>query len=321
MPLRDISDEKQLGAETLQIEKLTIDRILCPVDFSEFSRRALQYAISLARHFRARLFVQHTAEIPQGLLMAGAEPTAIQEWSAQLPRFEKDIQHVLAETGIQPSEARVVVNEGPILDRILETVSTQHIDLLVMGTHGHRGFSRLVLGSVAEATIHQAPCPVLVISRSERGFAFPDQPDKVQLKTILLATDFSAHSDRALLYALQWACEWAAKVVLIHAVPATSMVDLFPEYNPYFERQAASAWEKLRHLVPSMVEQWCEVSYDVRHGNPKDEILKLAEERSADLIVVGARGAGITAAPWGSVSSGIVREGRFPVLVVREMHS
>lgn len=317
----DISEEKQSGAATAQIEKLTIDRILCPVDFSEFSRRALQYAISLARHFRAQLFVQHTAEIPQGLLMAGAEPSVIQEWSAQLPRFKRDIQQVLADTGIEPSEARVVVNEGPILDRILETVSTQHIDLLVMGTHGHRGFSRLVLGSVAEATIHQAPCPVLVVSRTEPGFAFPDQPDKVQLKTILLATDFSAHSDRALLYALQWACEWAAKVVVVHAVPVTSMVDLFPEYNPYFERQAASAWEKLRHLVPSTVEQWCEVSYDVRHGNPKDEILKAAEERNADLIVLGARGAGITAAPWGSVSSGIVREGRLPVLVVREMPS
>ncbi len=320
MVLKNISEQRQSETETIAVEHLSIDRILCPLDFSEFSRRALRYAISLTRHFGAQLYIQHTAEIPQSLLMTGAEPSAIQEWRGQLPRIEQDVRQVLEDSGVEPSEARIVVNEGPVLDRILETISSHHIDLLVMGTHGHQGFRRFVLGSVAEATIHQAPCPVLVVSRPQREFAFPEAADKVQLGTILLATDFSAYSDRALIYALRWACEWAAKVVLFHAVPDTSRVDLFPEYNPYFEKQAANAWQKIRHLVPEMMEPWCEVSYEVRHGSPKDEILRLAEERSADLIILGARGSGLTASPWGSVSSAIVRAGRFPVLVVRELH-
>ncbi len=85
------------------------------------------------------------------------------------------------------------------------------------------------------------------------------------------------------------------------------MVDLFPEYNHYFERQVSSAWQRFRHLVPDSVERWCEVNYEVRHGNAKEEILKVAEEKNADLIIIGARGAGMSVGPWGSVSSAVVR--------------
>ena len=169
----------------------------------------------------------------------------------------------------------------------------------------------------------------------------------VSLRNILLATDFSHHSDRALTYALKWGWEWNAKVVLFHAVeePAKAMqglTDLFPEYNPYFERQVANAWERIQRLVPKAARERREVVYEIRHGNPKDEILRVAEEKHADLIITGARGmersavswgsAGAAARnpaaeqalhksfhPWGSVSSAVVRDGRFPVLVVREL--
>jgi nucleotide-binding universal stress UspA family protein len=61
------------------------------------------------------------------------------------------------------------------------------------------------------------------------------------------------------------------------------------------------------------------VVYEIRHGNPKEEILKVAQEKDADLIMTGARGAGNSGTPWGSVSSVVVRDGRYPVMVVREL--
>jgi nucleotide-binding universal stress UspA family protein len=61
------------------------------------------------------------------------------------------------------------------------------------------------------------------------------------------------------------------------------------------------------------------VVYEIRHGNPKEEILKVAQEKDADLIMTGARGAGNSGAFWGSVSSAVVRDGRYPVVVVREL--
>jgi nucleotide-binding universal stress UspA family protein len=193
-----------------------------------------------------------------------------------------------------------------------------------MGTHGHKGFSRLVLGSVTEGLIHQSVCPVLVVSRPKEDIAPLEQG--VRIRTILLATDFSHHSDRALTYALKWGWEWNAKVVLFHAVeePAKAMqglTDLFPEYNPYFERQVARAWERIQRLVPKTAPERREVVYEIRHGNAREEILRVAEEKHADLIITGARGTGQSGAPWGSVSSAVVRDGRFPVLVVRELTS
>jgi nucleotide-binding universal stress UspA family protein len=238
----------------------------------------------------------------------------------QLQAAREEIRRMLISTGIDTSEATVLLNEGFVPERILATILKERIDLLVMGTHGHRGFNRLVLGSVAENIIHQAVCPVLVVNRPQQNFVDPDQGER--LRTILLATDFSCHSDRALAHALKWGCEWGSKVVLFHAVEEAAtdmrgMVDLFPEYNPYFEQQVAGAWEKIADLVPEAVRQWCQVVYEVRQGNPKNEILRVAEEQDADLIITGARGAGRTGTPWGSVSSMVVRDGRFPVLVVR----
>jgi len=335
------------GHDPTLLENLQIRTILCPVDFSDFSSRAFRYAVSLARHFGSRLFLQHTTQVPVNLLL-GLGPDGVQgSIQSQLQTARKETRRMLIQAGVDSSEVTILLNEGYAPDRILETIARERIDLLVMGTHGHKGFSRLVLGSVTEGMIHQAVCPVLVVSRPEGDL--PDPEQDVRIRTILLATDFSHHSDRALTYALKWGWEWNSKVVLFHAVeePAPAMqglVDLFPEYNPYFERQVARAWERIRVLVPPSVRERRQVVYEVRHGNPREEILRVAEEKHADLIVTGARGMERSAAPWGStgwpagrtteateaalhksfhpwgsVSSAVVRDGRLPVLVVREL--
>jgi universal stress protein A len=305
------------------VEELEIKRILCPMDFSEFSRRAFRYAVSLARHFGSRLLIQHTAQPATYTLLEGVGPAvADADVQTQIQRGREEIRQLLIETGVDFSEVTILLNEGDVADRILETVARERIDLVVMGTHGHKGFSRLAVGSVTERLIHLAVCPVLVVSQPQKDFVDINRDER--LKTIVLATDFSRPSDRALAYALKWAYEWRAKVVLFHAVerqaPAMKgLVDLFPEYNPYFERQVASAWERVPGLVPEKVQSRCEVVYEIRHGNPKEEILKVAQEKDADLIITGARGAGNSGAPWGSVSSAVVRDGRYPVVVVREL--
>jgi nucleotide-binding universal stress UspA family protein len=305
------------------VEELEIKRILCPMDFSGFSRRAFRYAVSLARHFGARLLVQHTAQPATYTLLEGVGPAITDaDIQGQIQRAREEIRRLLISTGVDSSEVTILLNEGDAADRILETIARERVDLVVMGTHGHKGFSRLSVGSVTEQLIHLAACPVLVVSHPEKDFVDIDRDER--LKTIVLATDFSKPSDRALSYALKWAYEWRAKVVLFHSVereaPAMKgLVDLFPEYNPYFERQVASAWEKIPGLVPEEVKSRCKVVYEIRHGNPKEEILKVAQEKDADLVMTGARGAGNSGALWGSVSSAVVRDGRYPVVVVREL--
>lgn len=306
--------------------RLDIQTILCPVDFSEFSFRALTCAACIGRHFQSRLFVQHTIHLPPKAHLGEIEEVVTRELlQSELHRAGMQAAQASGLHSSELPEIHLLLNGGDIGGQILESIEKHNVDLLVMGTHGHKGFNRLMLGSVTERMVHEARCPVLVVSRPERGFVAPAEAEPVRLKTILLATDFSPNSDRALAYALKWAWEWSAKLILFHAVeevpPNThGRVDLFPEYNPYFDSQIAEAWETIQKQVPADADKRCEISYEVRHGNGKEEILQVAGEKRADVIVMGSKGLGMTAAAWGSTISGVVRDGRFPVLAVRHLH-
>jgi nucleotide-binding universal stress UspA family protein len=144
------------------------------------------------------------------------------------------------------------------------------------------------------------------------------------MKTILAATDFSPDSARALTHALRWASEWNGKVVLFHAVETPpprmhGMIDLLPEFNPYFDKEVAEAWERIHQVIPEAARNRCELTYEVRQGNPREQILQYAQEMRPDLIVMGSRGSGRSSVVWGSTISGIVRDGRFPVLSLRHL--
>ena len=177
----------------------------------------------MARHFGSHLVIQHTAGTVEKNIQTQLQQT-------QLQRSREEIRRLLISAGGDSSEVTILVNEGKVTDRIVETIARERIDLVVMGTHGREDFNRRV-GSVTERLIHLAVCPVLVVSRIQNEVSDVDFPER--LKTIVLATDFSKQSDRALAYALKWGCEWGAKVVLFHAVKRKAsgtqgLVDLVP---------------------------------------------------------------------------------------------
>src|SRR5690348_7501262 len=199
---------------------LKIERILCPMDFSEFSARSYAYAHSLADHFEATLFLEH---VVQPLSMAYpfyAFPDTLGQVYAKLFQdAEKHLKEVVqnyAWNGIQPELA---VREGFPTDAILTFAQTQAVDLIVMGTHGRRGFDRIAMGSVTEQVLRKARCPVLVIRKPAHDFVDPARkPEPVRLKKILFCTDFSEHSNRALQYALSLAMEYNAEITLFHVL-------------------------------------------------------------------------------------------------------
>jgi universal stress protein A len=316
----------QILPEEAWTNRLVVRNILCPVDFSEFSKRAIRYASEIAGHFGARLFVQHTVPIPTALIPEGPAVVSTEEM-LQMSREEakKEIHGMISESGGGAKNVLVVVNAGDVKDHIVKTVGEQNIDLVVMGTHGHKGLSRLVLGSVAEHIIHEIVfCPVLVVSRPQAGFVAHQVAEPLQWKTILAPMDFSPDSGRALTHALRWAVEWKARVILFHAVEDPpprmhGMIDLLPEFNPYFDKEVAEAWERIHSVIPEAARNRCELSYEVRQGNPREEILKFAEVVKPDLIVMGSRGSGKSSVVWGGTISGIVRDGRFPILAIRHL--
>lgn len=300
--------------------------ILCPIDFSEFSDRAFHYAACIARHFRAELILQHVVHIPLSTFFGAAEPIVADSNKEAASREARiHLRRLAAVTRLQHSQIEMIVSDGSIRDELLKTIEANKIDLLVMGTHGRKGFNRLVLGSVAETLGREADCPVLSICRPQKDFIAPEEPHPCHLKRIVMATDFSADSSRALSCALRWACEWSAELILFHAVeqqPAESQgrVDLFPEYNRYFEKQIVEGWEAIQKQLPPNAVHNAKISYEVRHGSSKEAIADFATEANADVIIIGNRGPRSGGQVWGSTLSSILSDGRFPVLTIPANH-
>ncbi|HEV2352251.1 MAG TPA: universal stress protein [Terriglobia bacterium] len=291
---------------------LKIERILCPMDFSELSAKSYTYARSLAQHYEARLFLEH---VVQPLSMAypfyAFPDTLGQVYTNLLQDAEKHLKEVVqnfASNGMQPE---LVVREGFPTDSILSFAQTQAVDLIVMGTHGRRGFDRITMGSVTEQVLRKARCPVLVIRRPTHDFVNPGQKqEQVHLSRILFCTDFSTHSDRALQYALSLALEYNAELTLLHVLEIVG-----PTHD--FQIENSKICKRLEQAIPEEAKNWCKVKPIVRAGQPYTEIIKLATETSADLVILGVRGRNaLDLALFGSTTHRVIQLGPCPVLAV-----
>jgi nucleotide-binding universal stress UspA family protein len=139
----------------------TTQTILHPTDFSASARQAFDLACSLARDGRARLIVLHVLPhpvvLPGGVMMAPPPPPPVEERAAARKQLE----------GVRPDDPSVRVEhrleEGDPVTAILAVAAEVSCDLIAMGTHGRSGLDRLLMGSVAEMVLRQAPCPVLTV--------------------------------------------------------------------------------------------------------------------------------------------------------------
>jgi nucleotide-binding universal stress UspA family protein len=136
--------------------------ILVPMDFSEASNQALDYAITFARKLQARLTVLHVVEV---FPLGRADMTTVPEaYIEELKReANRPMQSYLARITAAGLTGDVVVKHGTPFQEIMDVATAQHADLIIMGTHGRTGLSHLLLGSVAERLVRLAPCPVLVV--------------------------------------------------------------------------------------------------------------------------------------------------------------
>lgn len=142
-------------------------RILVPVDFSSGSRSALSYAIRLAAEFGANLDILHVWEPPQYvgpdvMLHLPGDSKSLSDYVMEEARQELDdlLRDLDPPTSL---EITTMLESGDTRNRIIELTKTARYDLVVMGTHGRTGLSRLFLGSVAEHVIRKAECPVLTV--------------------------------------------------------------------------------------------------------------------------------------------------------------
>ena len=303
----------------------SIKRILCPIDFSEFSKHAFDRAVAVARHHKASVIVLHVAPLPSGVaavpfLPGGPGPFALQALDRQ--QVVRDMRRLLAieKTSDVPVECQVL--EAPsVLHEILEQADSLGADLIVMGTHGRSGFDRLLLGSVTERVLRRAKVPVLTVpSHALDVVPRVDAP----FMRVLCGVDFSASSLNALTHAASFARESGARLTLLHVVELLPVVyepSMAAPFDPgqYWPALERASRAQLHRIVPHSVRQTCDVEEIVTSGKSYVEILKTAEERHADLIVLGAQGHNaLDRLLVGSTAEHVVRRASCPVLTVRQ---
>lgn len=298
-----------------------LQRILCPIDSSGMSIHALEQAAACARWSGARLTVLHvtspvTAGVPALL------PSMTERWEERREDAVQDWMDARLD-GVRDSLVRIekMILPGIPAQVIVACAEEIAADLIVIGTHGTSGFEHLMLGSVTEKVLRRASCPVLTVPPHGIGTS------RLPFERVLCAIDFSNCSLAALKFAMTAALGSGASLTLAHVLewpwpepPAPVFSELPPaEASALLEfrqRRECQALTHLGALVPGMLAGRCHTR--VSHGRAYAEILRLASEEHADLIVLGVHSRNVVdMAMLGSTANQLVRHATCPVLTVR----
>lgn len=294
-----------------------IREILCPTDFSEPSRHALEHAVIIASWYDARITGLHVFPVslfPQPPLLAAG---VVEAAAPIVPNY--DAQAEALHAWLEPARRAgirtdAVVDLGNTASKVLEHAHARQTNLIVMGTHGVGGFERLMLGSVTEKVLRKATCPVITVPPAAETAA------KVPYTRLLCPVDFSESSEAALRFAFSLAEEADATITILHVVDLPADDDLLMERFDALEfRQVVEAQmlHKLQSLVPDQVRAWCTPVTRLAYGKAYREILAAAEKEQTDLIVMGVRGRSpVDLTLFGSTTNQVVRQARCPVLTL-----
>lgn len=255
---------------------LCIEKILFATDFSSSSEKAESYAKTLARRFASTVEVAHIFD--PSVVTSYNEATLGFPAPVKRKLSDKSLEEVRSDFASDGIKVSAIEQEGhfPAAD-LLKIAKADDVDLIVAGTSSHTGLGRLILGSTAEGLIRNAHCPVLTIGPNvELPTVTPPY-----FQTIIYATDFSPEAAKAAAFALSFAQDGGARIVLCF-VQKEAPTKLGKKLMDETFKTA------LQRLVPESSYDWCNPEFVVEHGEASSAILSLAERIHADLIVLGA---------------------------------
>jgi nucleotide-binding universal stress UspA family protein len=155
---------------------LEINKVLVPIDFSDYSKGALKYAVNFSNQFNAEMILVYVVEpviYPPDFSMGQiALPSVNTEWDIKA----KEELDKLAKTEIPENvSVTTILKTGKPFVEIIETATSENVDLIIIATHGHSGVEHILFGSTAEKVVRKAPCPVLTLREPLKGFMFKDE--------------------------------------------------------------------------------------------------------------------------------------------------
>lgn len=278
-------------------------RILCPVDFSPHSSAALRETGKLSTAFGADVVVLHAHHLEAPAYFTAAQTKALREElrkSAQAGRA-----HLAEFTASHlPGSVRrsiVLLDEDPV-SAILRHIQKSAIDLVVMGTHGRTGLTRIRLGSVMESVLHQIKIPLITVGPHVKA-SFLSGP----VRRILCPVSLNRSTQTAFEYATQIAHKTGAELIVLHVT----------EGETGSAETTERLQDKLCDWIPPDVRRQCSIQEAVRQGNAVEQIVTHASESEADLLVIDAYPKNVLRiALFGSTTEGLIRNASCPVVTI-----
>ncbi|MEO8550150.1 MAG: universal stress protein [Kofleriaceae bacterium] len=301
---------------------MKLSTILAGADVSIPSDQAIDRAAALAAQHGAKLILVH-AVANEHLAEEERDEDVVQKLgevsAAMNAEVAKRLRVRLDQLKAQGIDAELASVAGAPGEVVAQLARDHAAELIVVGTHGHTGISRFLLGSVATAILRHAPCDVLVTRGTSSSAPF---------KKPLVAMDFSAASKRALRHTAAIS-EAGAPIEIIHAweLPAGSWgasffgVDRFP-WSQIRDVVVESAKKKGDKLVAESASLGHPVHVELVQGAPTPVVTHAAERGGHDLIAVGTHGhGGFRKLLLGSVAESVIRHAPCSVLVAHGEHA
>ena len=294
---------------------IAIQRILCPTDLTTEADEALRYAVALSSVYNAKLFVLYCKETETNHDHNGHNEQSADTNSLFITSLAPHLG--LKSLSELNWEGLVAENTDDVGETIVREATKHEVDLIVMRSR-RRPRAAALLGSTAETVSRTAPCSVLITHPQEREWV-SFSAGEIDLNRILVAHDFSAHSEAALRYGISLAQEYKAELYLLHVLSSEEANE--PEIawaEAGSKSNYKSAALQLQAAVPNEAFLWCRVVNAVRCGKTYEQVLTYAKEHDIDLICMGASGARfLLGRLFGSNTDRVLRQAPCPVLVTR----
>ncbi len=271
-----MSEEPKRTSEVNRM--VQIKKILVATDFSLFSDRALDYALAVARRYKSQIYLTHILALdPYAMVTPELAMASIERLRQNAARHFSEIQKL---ERLERVPYEVVIEEGPFWPTMESVIKREGIDFIIAGTRGAGAVSKLLVGSTAEEIFRQAQIPVLTVGPS----AEKEPLYEAEFRNILFATDFGLGAEREGAYAFSLAQEHRSKLTLLHVIaPEKDLLE------SHLELKKQAVTQQMRELVPTTTKYLCWPQFLATSGDAVDEILRVAKETKADLIVMGAK--------------------------------
>ncbi|MBI5253261.1 MAG: universal stress protein [Euryarchaeota archaeon] len=296
-------------------------KILIPIDGTECSSDAAEQAVHFIKHYGAEataLYVvntkliretSHQSEFFDTKTLHGILEKSIYEKGGE---FLSEIKKLFAAEGVS---VKTKIREGEPVDEIIDEAKELPATMIIMGSL--KSGSRIALGSIADRVVREAYCPVMIISPKAKI---------TDIKRLLVPVDGSKYSRKSAEFAVSIAKKTGAFVEVLHVVNdyaisySSAIAGVSPEDREKlvesYKKDAGQKYVSEAQAVGKVA--GLNLASNIRVGNPAEEIVKEAEEKKFDLIVIGSRGMGhVGRLLIGSVTGAVINLSSKPVLIVR----